>query len=33
MRNIGAKNFGFNIELMKWSNRMDLIAFSNNKGI
>lgn len=31
MRNIGAKSFGFNIELIKWSNRMDLIAFSNNK--
>lgn len=31
MRNIGAKSFGFNIELIKWSNRMDLIALSNNK--
>lgn len=31
MRNIGAKSFGFNIEQIEWSNRMDLIAFSNNK--
>lgn len=32
MKNIGAKNFGYNVKLMKWSNRMDLLAFSNNKG-
>lgn len=32
MRTIGAKNFAFSIELLKWSNQMDLVAFSNSKG-
>lgn len=32
MRSVGSKSFGFKIELMKWSNRMDLLAFSNEKG-
>lgn len=32
MRHIGTKNLGFKIELMKWSNRMDLLAYSNDKG-
>lgn len=33
MRSVGSKGFSFKIELMKWSNRMDLLAFSNEKGI
>lgn len=33
MRQIAAKAVGFKIEIMKWSNRMDLLAISNDKGI
>lgn len=32
MRQIAAKAVGFKIEIMKWSNRMDLLAISNDKG-
>lgn len=33
MRQMHSKNVGNRIELMKWSNRMDLMVCSNDKGI
>lgn len=33
MRLIQSKNVGYKIEIMKWSNRMDLLAVSNDKGM
>lgn len=32
MRLNHSKNIGYKIEIMKWSNRMDLLAISNDKG-
>lgn len=32
MRLNQSKNIGYKIEIMKWSNRMDLLAISNDKG-
>jgi len=32
MRQTGAKNLGYKIEIMEWSNKMDLLAISNDKG-
>ena len=32
MKHIGHKNVGFKIEIMKWSDKMDLIALANDKG-
>lgn len=32
MKQIGSRNVGFRIGIMEWSNKMDLIAVSNDKG-
>lgn len=32
MKQIGARNMGYKIGIMEWSNKMDLIAISNDKG-
>lgn len=32
MKQIGVKNIGFRVDLMEWSNKMDLIAIANEKG-
>lgn len=32
IRQIHSKNVGYRIEQMKWSNRMDLLVVSNDRG-
>lgn len=32
MKQIGVKNMGNQVDLMEWSNKMDLIAIGNEKG-
>ncbi|XP_055844075.1 anaphase-promoting complex subunit 4 [Episyrphus balteatus] len=32
MKQIGSRNMGFRVEIMEWSNKMDLIAIGNDKG-
>ena len=32
LKYISQKNVGYKIEIMKWSNRMDLLAIGNDKG-
>jgi anaphase-promoting complex subunit 4 len=32
MKQIGNKNVGFKVDIVEWSNKMDLIALSNEKG-
>ncbi|XP_055914863.1 anaphase-promoting complex subunit 4 [Eupeodes corollae] len=32
MKQIGSRNMGFRVEIMEWSNKMDLIAIGNEKG-
>lgn len=33
MKQISSRNVGFKIELMEWSDKMDLIAISTDKGL
>lgn len=33
MKQISSRNVGFKIELMQWSDKMDLIAISTDKGL
>lgn len=33
MKLLGNKNAQFNIEIMEWSDKMDLLAIANEKGI
>jgi hypothetical protein len=33
MKQIGNKNIGVKLEIVEWSNKMDLLAFSNEKGV